>query len=380
MSVEILLHNPEFEQNKHHEVERTFLPVFPELLTAEYRELSRPVEQYYLSHPSENFSLRCREEFDDNGNARYTAALKDRGTQKADGVSRLEVETEITADIYEHFRTPDRPLLRKLRAHPNRNVAIDFFEDGSVHVESEHPIAWTSFADTSRMKFIDVTGDSQVRSEWKAHFAYMKHHGGQEALAPLPELDVQTIATDILATRRHDQAHFVQIAGRSGSGKSTVVRELRTKLAEYGLSSDVISTDDYHRGNTWLHERTGGEPWIDWDDPIVYDTARMADDLARLADGERIARREVDFGIVETRIVGEIRPVDIMIIEGIYAGSQDLAAFADSKYEMPTPLATCIGRRLLRDLRERPEFADPAKSLRYMLEYAEPRYQEQNSR
>ena len=44
---------------------------------------------------------------------------------------------------------------------------------------------------------------------------------------------------------------------------------------------------------------------------------------------------------------------------------------------MTTPLATCIGRRLLRDIAERPEFADPATSLGYMLSEAEPAYRAQ---
>jgi hypothetical protein len=47
---------------------------------------------------------------------------------------------------------------------------------------------------------------------------------------------------------------------------------------------------------------------------------------------------------------------------------------------MATGLATCIGRRLLRDLRERPEFADPEISLRYMLSEAEPAYRAQRAR
>lgn len=37
------------------------------------------------------------------------------------------------------------------------------------------------------------------------------------------------------------------------------------------------------------------------------------------------------------------------------------------------------GGRLLRDLRERPQFADPAASLGYMLSEAEPAYRDQTS-
>lgn len=377
MAVETLVISPEFERKPNRETERTYLPVFPEVLEQEYRERATPVEQFYLSHPDEEFSLRLREDFDEKGMACYTATLKDRGQLHENGLKRLEIEAEITPELYDYYRSPDCPMIRKLRAYANRHVSIDFFEDGSVHAEAEDPIAWTAFADTAHTDFVDVTGDKQVRSEWKAHLAFRRERG-YEALQPQADLSVSTIVQDILATRCPENVHFVQIGGRSGSGKSTIVRNLRKQLSEYGLSSEVISTDDYHRGEKWLSEYSGGEQWCDWDDPIVYDTEHMADDLARLASGERIAKREVDFtGIVESKIVGEIRPVDVLIIEGIYAGSPDLALFADNKYEMPTPLATCIGRRLRRDLLERPEFADATKSLRYMLEYAEPRYRAQ---
>lgn len=50
----------------------------------------------------------------------------------------------------------------------------------------------------------------------------------------------------------------------------------------------------------------------------------------------------------------------------------------DLLFEVDTPLATCIGRRLLRDMRERPQFADPVASLQYMHEEAEPAYRAQS--
>jgi uridine kinase len=377
VTVETFIDNPEFEQKMFVETEQTYLPVFPEVIEAKYLEQARPIEQIYLSHPSEAFSLRLREDIDENGNLRYTAALKDRGSSTPDGLKRLEVEAVLTPELYAIYRTVENPVLRKLRATANNGVIIDFYENSAPHIESEDPIAWTAFSDATQTSFVNITGDMQARSEWKAHFEYRREHDGKEALVPLAELDVDAMVRDILISRRRDRPHFVQIAGRSGSGKSTIVRELREKLAEYNLTSDFISTDDYHRGDAWLRNHTGGKEWKNWDDPIVYDTTAMAKDLAMLADSRTIPRREVDFTIVESVMVGLLEPADVIIIEGIYASSAELAEYADSKYEMPTPLATSIGRRLLRDLRERPQFADPAKSLRYMLEFAEPMYRAQ---
>jgi uridine kinase len=81
--------------------------------------------------------------------------------------------------------------------------------------------------------------------------------------------------------------------------------------------------------------------------------------------------------VAEPVLTGTIEPTDVIIIEGIYAQAPEITKGSDLQYEMTTPLATCIGRRLLRDIAERPEFADPATSLGYMLSEAEPAYRAQ---
>ena len=149
-------------------------------------------------------------------------------------------------------------------------------------------------------------------------------------------------------------------------------------MSGLGIESIVLSTDDYHRGNTWLTQYNGGEPWTKWDDAVVYDTAAMAVDLAELRAGRPIWQRTIDFSVCEPKIVGALQPAPVVIIEGIYAGSADIASSDSLGYEMTTPLATCVGRRLLRDLRERPQFADPVASLEYMLREAEPAYRNQS--
>ncbi|MEO5949221.1 MAG: hypothetical protein ABIP74_02370, partial [Candidatus Saccharimonas sp.] len=136
-------------------------------------------------------------------------------------------------------------------------------------------------------------------------------------------------------------------------------------------------TDDYHRGTSWLRDYNGGNDWTHWDAPIVYDTESMAADLTALKRGEQIVTHEMDWTIAEPRVAGTMSMPEILLIEGIYANSPRVTTPGDLVYEMTTPLATCIGRRLLRDLRERPEFADPAKSLLYMLSEAEPAYRAQ---
>lgn len=377
MTTEKLRTGVEFEQNVLHEVERKFMPIFPEQL-AEYRTAAWPVEQYYLSHPSEPFSLRLREELRD-GELRYTATLKDTGVITEAGIDRMEVNVPVSAELYQFYHSADAPIIRKLRAEPLPGITLDFYEDGSVQVESESPANWQEFAAKHGNLFAEITGDRASNNEWRAHLSFRRTHDGAEALSPSADLNPDDIVSDILASRRPGAPTIAHVAGRSGSGKSTIVGHVRAKLTELGVPVQVLSTDDYHRGNTWLVAHNNGEPWTKWDDAIVYDTATMARDLAELKAGRPIWRRWIDFSDCEPKYGEILQPTPVILVEGIYAASADITNPGEPLYEMTTPLATCIGRRLLRDLRERPEFADPKKSLDYMLSEAEPAYRKQST-
>ena len=350
---ELLATSKEFEQNIPYEIERKFVPIFPEQLS-ELREYSRPIEHIQLSHPSEPFSLRIRETLCEDGSLHYTAGLKSRGESTDQGLKRMEVEVAVSSEIYRYYKTDDVPVGRKLRTTYQDTVEIDYFEDGYIQCESEDAAAWQAFTETYGDMFVEVTGDRFADNEWRAHLAYRREHKGKEALVPAPELDTDQMAHEIFLAYTHRRPVIVRISGRSGSGKSTIVRDVQQKLRGYGLASEVISTDDYHRGASWLTQYNGGEPWMQWDHPVVYDTATMATNIERLMTGEAIPDRKIDFSIVEPVYSGNIRPAPVIIIEGIYAKSADFSHLDTLDYDIPTPLATCIGRRLLRDMRERP--------------------------
>lgn len=367
--IERMNHIQNFEQTSH-EIEQKFLPIFPEKLV-EFRDGAAHIEQIYLSHPSEEYNLRIRETIKD-GIATYKATLKDTGAITAEGLNRLEYETPVDKRAYRLYRSLGRPAVRKLRAEPAPGIAIDFFDDGHIHAESEDPRAWQHFVNTHNLEgsFEDVTGDRITDNEWRAHFNFRRLHDGQEALKPQTPLDVDDIRLDIIHHQIDSPTTLVRIAGRSGSGKSTLVRELRQKLDTVHLPTIVISTDDYHRGKTWLERQNDGQAWTEWDAPIVYDRAALVHDLALLRQGESVATRRFNFTTEEPEVTGLTTPAPVIIIEGIYARHHDFD-HADLSYEVPTPLATCIGRRVVRDLIERPRF-DPSGNIRYMLESAEP--------
>ena len=169
MSIESLIHTPEFEGRLPVETERKFMAIFPEKLT-DLRKEAEPIEQFYLSHPDEPFSLRLRSTLNrDTGELQYEATLKDNGIQSNDGLRRLEVTTEISPELYEYYRNNETPIIRKLRAEPLPGVVIDFFEnDGLVQAELEDDGPLQEFIDQFGNTFMEVTGGATATSEWQA--------------------------------------------------------------------------------------------------------------------------------------------------------------------------------------------------------------------
>ncbi len=77
---------------------------------------------------------------------------------------------------------------------------------------------------------------------------------------------------------------------------------------------------------------------------------------------------------------GEINPSPFVIVEGLYAGSPDLREVRNLHYEMPTSIATSIGRdirRLLIENRANGSIGTPEDRLKYVMEIALPTYLKQ---
>lgn len=364
-----------FEQKIPTETERKYLPVYPGRLL-HFLNNAETIHQYYLSHPSEPFSLRLRESKTLGQETNHVATLKSRGETTAHGLERLEVETPIDEQVFNYYRSMGLPRIVKRRATPVEGVAIDFFADKYTQCESENDTAWQAFTESARTDFVDITGDKITDNEWRAHLDYRRDHNGREGLVPTEPLDIDSMVETINDRLADTDSLVVRVAGRSGSGKTTIINSLIDRLEGQGIGTTTLSTDDYHRGKTWLEKYKGGE-WTEWDAPIVYDVETLAADIDRLTDGKPIQKRWFDFQTEEPVFGEAIHPQQVIIIEGIYAKSRMLDKVGDLTYEMPTPLATCIGRRIMRDLCERPQFANPEKSLRYILEQAEPAYRAQ---
>ncbi len=195
------------------------------------------------------------------------------------------------------------------------------------------------------------------------------------------EADHKAIVSETKAMLE-DEPFVIGITGRSGSGKSTLARKIEGEYLDDGFSVTTLATDDYNRGRKEIQELMGvdhenGEK-VNWDSHVAYDMEELHWDLQRAKIWiPTLDRRRFDFASCETVKSKElIKPAQIMVVEGIMANSPIVREDIDAHYTMSTPLATCIGRRVLRDVKdtERQITWTSEEILKYQLEVAEPEY------
>lgn len=368
--------NPEFARR--YELEKKLVPITPKAFD-HYRPFTIPIEQTYLSRVGEEFSLRVRKSPKGDG---YTATLKDTGTIVDGMKKRLEIETPISKTAYDFYtQNPNFPTLNQLRAPMAPSMTIDFIEgDPLIIIEPEtgDQDELRILTDSLEGMVEDRTSDPTLTKEYIAH----RLAGTEKDIyAPEPlEHFSNRIAKEMVAQYVAGRNQVVVgLTGMSGSGKTTVTKAIQEMIAEtFGghLKPIIISTDDYHRGKKWL-EATYGAPWTEWDDPRVYNTAQLSVELSQLAQGVPLIRRHFDFEKEETIFDEEVQPSPFIIVEGLYAGSNDLKDVRSLHEMLPTGIATSIGRdvrRLVIENRANRAFPTPESRLKYQLEAALPLY------
>lgn len=380
-NVERARSNAEFEKRR--EIEQKLVPRNPELLETLFKPQGMPVEQIYLSTPEDEFSIRVRCAYGVNG-PEYTATQKDRGEMRGSALERSEITTEISPEAYTYYQSMDLPRLHKLRAEITEGVTVDFYDDKTtpVIVEVEHldpqerAQLVTFMQELTDYTLVDNSSNAQLTNEALAY----KNKG--EAIQSPESLDSFTtrVLKELVAHYASGKNQVVVgLTGMSGSGKTTVTRTLQERVVElFGeqYKPVVISTDDYHFGKTALEARYGA-PYSAWDHPQTYDTTELARNLKQLVEGVSLIKRHFDFDTEEVVFDEELAPSPFVIIEGLYAGSKDLEAVRDLHFELPTGLATSIGRdvrRLIIDNRANRAFPTPESRLRYQIETAAPLY------
>ncbi len=145
--------------------------------------------------------------------------------------------------------------------------------------------------------------------------------------------------------------YLVGIAGGSGSGKTSFIRDLKNKLPETAIA--FVSQDDYYIERDLQAKDQNGE--MNFDLPTSIDKNHFYNDILTLIGGQAIAKTEYVFNnknAIPKQIT--IEPKPILVIEGLFIFHYqeikkllNLSIFIDVKEELT------LQRRLKRDLIER---------------------------
>ncbi|HWS23949.1 MAG TPA: uridine kinase [Anaerolineales bacterium] len=144
---------------------------------------------------------------------------------------------------------------------------------------------------------------------------------------------------------------FIGIAGGSGSGKTTVSKEILNQVGPDRIA--YIPHDAYYKDLTGLPPEVKAQ--VNFDHPNSLETDLLIKHLTSLSRGEPIELPVYDFSIhSRTEKVVRISPKPVIIVEGILIFSEpELRALFDLKIFVDTDSDIRFIRRLRRDVGER---------------------------
>lgn len=149
---------------------------------------------------------------------------------------------------------------------------------------------------------------------------------------------------------------LIGITGGTGSGKSTIAKEIYKKFNEDCIA--MIEQDSYYKDQSQLSfdERTK----TNYDHPDAFDTVLLVEHLKMLLQGKEIDKPIYDFEKHNRKIEKiKVQPRDIIIVEGILVlEEKDLRDLLDIKIYVDTDADVRIIRRLVRDINERGRTVD----------------------
>ncbi|MFB5978629.1 uridine kinase [Lactobacillus delbrueckii] len=143
----------------------------------------------------------------------------------------------------------------------------------------------------------------------------------------------------------------IGIAGGSGSGKTTVSKEISKRLPADRVL--ILTEDAYYNDNSALSMDERKK--INYDHPNAYDTDLLIEQLQDLLDGKAIEMPTYNFNILSrAKDTIHVEPADIIILEGILVlASEELQKFMDIKLFVDADDDIRFIRRLQRDTQER---------------------------
>ena len=141
------------------------------------------------------------------------------------------------------------------------------------------------------------------------------------------------------------------ISGSSGSGKSFIVKFLKSSLGPEVLS--VIYHDNYYKKREDQEKDRRGN--YNFDLPSSFHQDELVEDLIKIKSGKSIIRNEYTFNNpkINPRIL-RVEPNPIIIVEGLFLfNDPNISKFLDKKIFIDCDLNVMIDRRITRDHEKR---------------------------
>src|SRR5829696_7445482 len=107
---------------------------------------------------------------------------------------------------------------------------------------------------------------------------------------------------------------IIGVAGGSGSGKSTVARNVAASLGEASVA--FLDMDAYYVDHAHLEFEE--RKTVNWDHPNAFDWDLLVRQLSELSEGRAIEKPVYDFHAhVRSEAVVQLPPADVIVIDGI---------------------------------------------------------------
>jgi uridine kinase len=146
------------------------------------------------------------------------------------------------------------------------------------------------------------------------------------------------------------KSFVVGIAGGTGSGKTTIARML---AHHFGAKAVIVAHDSYYRDQSdlTLEERVK----TNYDHPASLETTLLIAHLKKLMKGIAVNMPVYDFTQHNrSQETVKVKQKKILIIEGIHVFTEEkLRELMDLKIFVDTDADIRLGRRIVRDIRER---------------------------
>jgi uridine kinase len=148
-----------------------------------------------------------------------------------------------------------------------------------------------------------------------------------------------------------DNIKFIGVTGGSGSGKTSFLRELKSKFTKEQLC--VISQDDYYRPRD--EQKKDDQGVHNFDIPFSIDHEAFYKDLLALKNGQKVIRQEYTFNnklATPKQIV--LNPAPFILVEGIFIFHfEEIRNLLDIKIFLHAKDNLKVIRRIKRDQIER---------------------------